>query len=119
MTTPTNDKTLAPRPVYTRGGSAWGSFKPPPMGGAGVMYITSPATPNNIVRAFDLRTQKMLWEYTHKNAPVSTACCGPNNRGVAVSGGVGFLGTLRRGRVGLRAAGGAGKRGGQGGGRGQ
>src|SRR6266571_4334995 len=59
-----------------------------------LMYITSPATPNNIVRAFDLRTQKMLWEYTHKNDPVSTACCGPNNRGVAVSGGSVFLGTL-------------------------
>src|SRR5436853_5281110 len=52
------------------------------------------ATPNNIVRAFDLRTQKMLWHYEHKNGPVSTACCGPNNRGVAVSGGSVFLGTL-------------------------
>src|SRR3989475_4943122 len=58
------------------------------------MYITSPATPNNIVRAFDLRTQKKLWEYEHKNAPVSTACCGPNNRGVAVANGLIFLGTL-------------------------
>src|SRR2546429_3137891 len=29
---------------------------------------------------FDLRTQKMLWEYTHKNGPVSTACCGPKDR---------------------------------------
>jgi PQQ-dependent dehydrogenase (methanol/ethanol family) len=58
------------------------------------MYITSPATPNNIVRAFDLRTQKMLWEYVHKNAPVATACCGPNNRGVAVSGTSVFVATL-------------------------
>src|SRR5207244_10794729 len=58
------------------------------------MYITSPATPNNIVRAFDLRTQKMLWHYEHKNGPVSTACCGPNNRGVAVAGGSVFVGTL-------------------------
>src|SRR2546430_10772610 len=40
-----------------------------------------------------------LFPYTtlfrsHKNAPVSTACCGPNNRGVAVANGLIFLGTL-------------------------
>src|SRR5436309_2346046 len=90
----TNVKNLVPRAVYTHGASTLGSFETTPIVVAGVMYITSPATPNNIVRAFDLRTQKMLWEYTHKNDPVSTACCGPNNRGVAVSGGSVFLGTL-------------------------
>src|SRR5947199_9712026 len=67
------------------------------------MYIPSPATPNNIVRAFNLRTQKMLWEYTHKNAPVATACCGPNNRGVAVADGSVFLGTLDDNLVALDA----------------
>src|SRR2546426_9498036 len=40
-----------------------------------------------------------LFPYTtlfrsHKNASVSTACCGPNNRGVAVAGGSVFVGTL-------------------------
>src|SRR2546430_16010784 len=82
-----NVKNLVPRAVYTHGSERLGSFETTPIVVAGVMYITSPATPNNIVRAFDLRTQKMLWEYTHKNDPVATACCGPNNRGVAVSGG--------------------------------
>jgi alcohol dehydrogenase (cytochrome c) len=60
----------------------------------GIMYFTSPATPNNVVVAVDLRTQKTLWRYEHKNAPVSTACCGPNNRGVAVSGGNVYVATL-------------------------
>ena len=39
----------------------------------GIMDFTSPATPNNVVVAVDLRTQKTLWRYEHKNAPVSTA----------------------------------------------
>src|SRR5947209_5543504 len=49
---------------------------------------------NNNVRAYALRTQKMMWEYTHKSDPDATACCGPNNRGVVVSGGSVFVGTL-------------------------
>src|SRR5438093_1346993 len=89
-----NVKNLVPRAVYTHGSERLGSFETTPIVVNGVMYITSPATPNNIVRAFDLRTQKMLWHYEHKNGPVSTACCGPNNRGVAVSGGSVFVGTL-------------------------
>src|SRR5881397_957803 len=38
----------------------------------------------------------MLWRYTHKTAQNSfgVACCGPNNRGVAVANGALFLGTL-------------------------
>src|SRR5437016_2119764 len=90
----TNVRRLVARAVYTHGSTQLGSFETTPIVVNGTMYITSPATPNNIVRAFDLRTQKMLWEYTHKNGPVSTACCGPNNRGVAVSGGSVFVGTL-------------------------
>ena len=99
-----NVKNLVARAVYTHGSSTLGSFETTPIVVGGVMYITSPATPNNIVRAFDLRTQKMLWEYTHKNDPVSTACCGPNNRGVAVSGGSVFVATLDDDLVALDAA---------------
>src|SRR5690242_14461700 len=90
----TNVKNLVPRAVYTPGSERLDRLETTPIVVNGVMYITSPATPNNIVRAFDLRTQQMLWEYTHKNGPVSTACCGPNNRGVAVSGGAVFVATL-------------------------
>src|SRR5437660_9032930 len=100
----TNVKNLVARAVYTHGSSTLGSFETTPIVVAGIMYITSPATPNNIVRAFDLRTQKMLWEYTHKTDPVATACCGPNNRGVAVSAGSVFLGTLDANIVALDAA---------------
>src|SRR5947208_5895760 len=89
----TNVRRLVARAVYTHGSTTLGSFETTPIVVNGTMYITSPATPNNIVRAFDLRTQKMLWQYEHKNASVSTACCGPNNRGVAVAGGSVFLGT--------------------------
>src|SRR5437899_24004 len=111
----TNVKNLVARAVYTHGSSTLGSFETTPIVVAGIMYITSPATPNNIVRAFDLRTQKMLWEYVHKNAPVSTACCGPNNRGVAVSGGSVFVATLDDELVALDATTGKGKWAGKGG----
>ena len=58
----TNVKNLVPRAVYTHGSERLGSFETTPIVVAGIMYITSPATPNNIVRAFDLRTQKMRSE---------------------------------------------------------
>ena len=62
-----NVKHLIPLAVYTHGAERLGSFETTPIVVNGIMYITSPATPNNIVRAFDLRTQKMLWQYEHKN----------------------------------------------------
>ena len=99
-----NVKSLVPRAVYTHGAERLGSFETTPIVVAGVMYITSPATPNNIVRAFDLRTEKLLWQYEHKNAPVSTACCGPSNRGVAIAQGSVFVGTLDDELVALDAA---------------
>ncbi|HVH08581.1 MAG TPA: PQQ-binding-like beta-propeller repeat protein, partial [Gemmatimonadales bacterium] len=100
----TNVRRLVPRAVYTHGAARLGSFETTPIVVGGTMYITSPATPNNIVRAFDLRTQKQLWEYEHKNAAVATACCGPNNRGVAVAGGLVYVGTLDDELVALDAA---------------
>src|SRR4029077_16859087 len=63
----TNVKNLVPRAVSPHGAERRASFEPPRVVVAGIISIPSPATPNNIVRAFDLRTQKMLWEYTHKN----------------------------------------------------
>jgi alcohol dehydrogenase (cytochrome c) len=92
--TTANVRSLVPRMVFTHGAERLGSFETTPIVVGGIMFITSPATPNNIVRAFNLRTSKMVWQYEHKNAAVSTACCGPNNRGVAVAGGSVFLGTL-------------------------
>ena len=90
----TNVRSLVPRMVFQTGTPQLGSLETTPIVVGGVMYFTTPATPNNEVIAVDLRTQKTLWRYTHKNAGVSTACCGPNNRGVAIAGGSVFLGTL-------------------------
>jgi PQQ-dependent dehydrogenase (methanol/ethanol family) len=57
----------------------------------GVMYLT---TSYNHVYAIDATTGKQFWHYKHKMGPVTTFCCGPNNRGVAISGGKVFMGTL-------------------------
>ena len=57
----------------------------------GVMYIT---TAFNHVFALDATTGKEFWSYKHKMGPVTTFCCGPNNRGVAISGARVFMATL-------------------------
>ena len=90
----TNVRNLIPRMVFQTGTPQLGSLETTPLVVNGVMYITTPAVPNNEVIAVNLRTQKTLWRYTHKNAAVSTACCGPNNRGVAIANHLLYLGTL-------------------------
>ena len=57
----------------------------------GVMYIT---TSYNHVYALDAATGQEHWHFKHKMGPVTTFCCGPNNRGVAVMGDKLFMGTL-------------------------
>jgi PQQ-dependent dehydrogenase (methanol/ethanol family) len=57
----------------------------------GVMYLT---TSHNHIYAVDAATGKEFWHYKHKMGPVTTFCCGPNNRGVAISGNRLFMGTL-------------------------
>ena len=57
----------------------------------GVMFLT---TAFNHVYAIDAASGKEFWHYKHKMGPVTTFCCGPNNRGVAISGGKVFMGTL-------------------------
>lgn len=57
----------------------------------GVMFLT---TSYNHVYAVDAATGQQFWHYKHKMGPVMTFCCGPNNRGVAVSGGKLYMGTL-------------------------
>ena len=57
----------------------------------GVMYIT---TAFNEVYALDARTGAQIWHHKHSMGPVTTYCCGPNNRGVAVAGDKVFMGTL-------------------------
>jgi PQQ-dependent dehydrogenase (methanol/ethanol family) len=57
----------------------------------GIMYMT---TSYNHVYALDATTGKEFWHYTHKMGPITTFCCGPNNRGVAIEGAKLFMGTL-------------------------
>ena len=57
----------------------------------GVMFIT---TSYNHVYAINAVTGEQYWHFKHKIGPVSTYCCGPNNKGVAVSEGKLFMGTL-------------------------
>ncbi len=57
----------------------------------GVMFLT---TSFNHVYAVNATTGEEYWHYKHKMGPVTTYCCGPNNRGVAVAGGTLFMGTL-------------------------
>jgi len=57
----------------------------------GVMFIT---TSYNHVYALDATTGKEFWHYKHKLGSVTTYCCGPNNRGVAVLGDRLYMGTL-------------------------
>ncbi len=57
----------------------------------GTMYIT---TSFNHVYALDAKTGKKKWHFKHKMGPITTYCCGPNNRGVAASEGKLFMGTL-------------------------
>jgi len=66
----------------------------------GVMFIT---TSFNHVYAVDATTGQEFWHYKHKMGPVATYCCGPNNRGVAVSEGVLYMGTLDARLVALEA----------------
>lgn len=57
----------------------------------GVMFLT---TSYNHVYAINAVTGEQYWHFKHKIGPVSTYCCGPNNKGVAVSEGKLFMGTL-------------------------
>jgi PQQ-dependent dehydrogenase (methanol/ethanol family) len=57
----------------------------------GVMFLT---TSYNHVYAINASTGEQYWHYKHKIGPVSTYCCGPNNKGVAISEGKLYMGTL-------------------------
>ena len=67
----------------------------------GVMYVT---TSFNHVYALNAETGEQLWHHKHKMGPITTYCCGPNNRGVAVYGDMVYFGTLDSKLVALNAA---------------
>jgi len=57
----------------------------------GIMYVT---TSFNHVYALNAETGAQIWHYKHKMGPITTYCCGPNNRGVAAHGDKVYMGTL-------------------------
>jgi PQQ-dependent dehydrogenase (methanol/ethanol family) len=57
----------------------------------GIMYVT---TSFNHVYALDARTGEQIWHHKHNMGPITTYCCGPNNRGVAVYEDMVYMGTL-------------------------
>ena len=79
------------RPVFVFQTEVVESMETAPIVVDGVMYLT---TSYNHIYAIDAVTGKQFWHYKHKMGPVTTFCCGPNNRGVAISGGKVFMGTL-------------------------
>jgi alcohol dehydrogenase (cytochrome c) len=79
------------QPVFTFQTEVRESMETAPIVVDGVMYLT---TSFNHVYAIDAVSGKEFWHYKHKMGPITTFCCGPNNRGVAVDGGKLYMGTL-------------------------
>lgn len=67
------------------------SFQATPIVVDGIMYVSLPF---NHVVALQADTGKQLWRYTHARFKDRAMCCGPANRGVAVSEGKVFMGTV-------------------------
>ena len=68
-----------------------GQLEASPVVADGVMYLT--ASYNN-VWALDAESGATLWKYSHQLPGDLMFCCGPTNRGVAISGDMVFMGTL-------------------------
>ena len=96
---PANVDDLRLRWVYqTQGAERW---EPTPLVVDGVMYLTQ--RPNDVV-ALDARTGRVYWIYRYANPPGQRACCGSNNRGVAVLDNRVFMATLDAHVVAIDAA---------------
>ena len=80
---------LAPKFVFQT--AVLESMETAPIVVNGVMFLT---TSFNHVYAIDAVTGEEFWHYKHKMGPITTFCCGPNNRGVAIEGDKLFMGTL-------------------------
>jgi PQQ-dependent dehydrogenase (methanol/ethanol family) len=79
------------RPAWVFQTEVQDSMETSPIVVGGVMYVT---TSFDHVYALDARTGEELWHYKQKLGPITTYCCGPNNRGVSVYGDMVYLATL-------------------------
>jgi len=92
------------KPVFTFQTAVLESMETAPLVVNGVMFLT---TSFNHVYAADAATGTEFWHYKHKMGPITTFCCGPNNRGVAAYEGIVYMGTLDAKLVALDAKTGA------------
>ncbi|HEY8245276.1 MAG TPA: PQQ-binding-like beta-propeller repeat protein [Casimicrobiaceae bacterium] len=100
----TKENVKSLRPAFVFQTQVLESMETAPIVVDGVMFLT---TSYNHVHAIDATTGEEFWHYKHKMGPVTTFCCGPNNRGVAIGGGRLFMGTLDAKLVSLDAKTGA------------
>ena len=87
--TPANVGEIQRQWVYQTG--VFGPWQTTPLVVDGVMYVTQ--RPNDVV-ALDARTGRVFWIYRYPTPAGQRACCGSNNRGVAVLGDKLFMATL-------------------------
>src|SRR5437867_2170665 len=87
--TPGNVANLEQKWVFQ--GSVLGAWQSTPLVVDGMMYVTQ--RPNDVL-ALDAKTGRAFWMYRYNTPPDQKACCGSNNRGVAVLGNALFMGTL-------------------------
>jgi glucose dehydrogenase len=78
-------------PAWTYQSGVKATFQATPIVVDGVMYVSLPF---NHVVALDAKTGQQLWKYEHQRRKDWKMCCGPANRGVAVSGGRVYIGTV-------------------------
>ena len=86
-----NVNRLVPRMVFQTNVGRLGSFETTPIVVGDMMYVTTAY--NEATIAYDLNSRKQVWRYEYKLGTTIT-CCGPNNRGVAVSDGLVFEGMM-------------------------
>jgi alcohol dehydrogenase (cytochrome c) len=68
-----------------------GQFEVSPILYDGVLFVTSSY---NRLFALDAKTGAVLWRYDHQNGSNLPLCCGPANRGVAITGNLVLMATL-------------------------
>lgn len=95
-----SDNVAKLRPAFTFQTEVLESMETAPIVVDGIMYLT---TSYNHIYAIDAVSGKEYWHYKHKQGPVMTYCCGPNNRGVAILNDRVYMGTLDAKLVALEA----------------
>ena len=87
----TNENVKSLKPAFVFQTAVLESMETAPIVDNGVMFLT---TSFNHVYAIDAATGEEFWHYKHKLGPIVTVCCGNNNRGVAISEGKLYMGTI-------------------------